>query len=104
VHAGLVGGAAHRFRCQQRLQVISPFFAQAQACQRRGGQVVEGAAAVAATIALQVVGVAMPLPVHALAAWAATISRPGLLDECDDVRQAGRRPQRVQHLQALRLV
>jgi len=69
------------------LQVVDPFFAQTQARQRCATQVIKSAATCAATVTLQVVGVAVPVPVRAMTAWTTAIGAPGMLDEGDDLCQ-----------------
>ena len=104
VNADPLGGGAHRERVQQRAEIIWPFLFPPEARQRRPAQVVEGTAAFAAAKTLQVVGVAMPVPMLALAAGTAASSRSDLADEGDDPVESGSRMQGCEHDQPLRLV
>src|SRR5690606_27406542 len=61
VNADVLGGTAHRARIEQLCQVIEPLSFEPEPRQRRSGQVIEGASALAATESLQIIGLAMAM-------------------------------------------
>jgi hypothetical protein len=68
------GTLADSARFKHRIEVAHQFAFQSQARQRRAAQVIEGAPAITATIALQVVGMTIPMPARAGAARASARS------------------------------
>ena len=104
VDLDLFGGAAHRARIEQRGQVIEPLALVPEPRQRCAGQVVEGAAALAATESLQVIGLAMAMAAFAGTIRAAAAWRANLGDERDYAVEPDCRMEGGQHLQLLGLV
>src|SRR5690606_18007870 len=104
MHADLFGRGPYRCRLQHRAEVIEPFLTQAQAGQRCAAQVVEGAAALPAAVALQTARLAVPIIAFAGASGAAPPAVPDLAEESNDSVEAGRRMERRKGLQALRKV
>jgi hypothetical protein len=104
MHLQRVCRRAHRARCEQGVEKIAPFGTQSQSRQRRAGEVVEGAPALTAAIALQAIGLPVPLPAGATAVRATAPGAAPLFDQREHRMQPRCRPQGVEHPQPLRLI
>jgi len=98
---GPLGRLAYGRRRQQRCAVVEPLAFEAQARQRGAGQVVEGAPAIAAAIALQVIGATMAVTSGAIAARTAACVSPDFVDERNHLLEPGCGMQRVLNPHAL---
>jgi hypothetical protein len=100
VHADLVRRGAHGAAVEHAAQVVEPFAAVTQPRQGRATQGVEGAPALAATIALDAPVAAVAVAVPAAAGGTAG-RRPRVIDGRADPVEPDRRPQKLEQLFAL---